>query len=253
LTGIPIEGYAFLMGPFVSIICTLLIMVAQANVNEAAEFYSWTDASGAVVITDDPKQVPPDVQRHGFATHQLPNIPPSAATEGRTPSDPVQRNVQASGHPYDTIDRTPRFDSQAKPGKPDSNGPVADILLNQPEGAIQQEYVWVPLQTPFVFGGQTLTGFWSHRRVASPPTAFQAYLRRHGHAVRSEPTTSMNGDPIVTPGSRAGGPVRDPVYEQVRREREAIQQRGGLLYPSAAAPHPSTGLPASNGSGAAHR
>jgi len=250
LTGILTEGYAFLMGQSLCIMCALLSWAVHANVSEAAEFYSWTDASGAIVITDDPKQVPPAEQRHGLVTHQFPNVPPAAESSGT--AGPSQRNSQAGGSPNDRIDLTPRSDSQAKPRTSDINEPLADILLDQPEGAIQQEYVWVPFQTPLAFGNQTLLGFWSHRRVSSPNKAFQAYLRRHGQSFRADPSTSTKGDASLTPGSRASGPVRDPVYEQVRREREAIQQRGGLLYPSDAAPHP-TGSPPSNGSGAAHR
>src|SRR6476661_10121191 len=103
LTGIPTEGYAFLMGQSLCIMCALLSWAVHANVSEAAEFYSWTDASGLV-------------------THQFPNVPPAAESSGT--AGPSQRNSQAGGSPNDGIDLTPRSDSQAKPRTSDINDPL---------------------------------------------------------------------------------------------------------------------------------
>lgn len=209
----------------------------------ATEFYSWTDASGAVVITDDPKQVPPTERRQNFMTHHLPALPASDLPS----NDQVRSSQSEQSVPSNLVDR----------GNLQGDDTLPDILLDQPGQAFQQAYVWVPLQTPYVWGNQTFTGFWSHRRVASPKKAFRAYLRGHGQSLQTDPTGTPSGS-SASPGSPTGRAFRDTVYEQVRREREAIQQRGGFLYGSDAAPHsssgshsPSSGSPASNGSGAA--
>lgn len=233
--------YAFLMRCWFLLIFHLLAW-GYAREVVAAEFYSWTDRSGTVVITDDPKQVPPADQRRDLMTHHFPALPASLPNneQGHSQSEPSEESSKsvlnhASG------------DDDALP----------DILLDQPPEANQQAYLWVPLQTPYIWGSQTFTGFWSHRRVTSPKKAFRAYLRQH-QLVQPDQTRTPSRTPSISPGTQTGGAFRDTVYEQVRREREAIQQRGGFLYGSDAAPHSSSGThsspsgsPPSNGSGAA--
>lgn len=222
----------------------------------AGEFYSWTDPSGTVVITDDPKQIPPAEQRRDLMTHHFPALPASPASRTNDLDRVGERKLEA--HDFQSDDRQHPSRSEADVDRALGDDPLPDILLDQPEQSIQPAYLWIPLQTPYTWGGRTLTGFWSHRRVASPEKAFRAYLRRQGESLQADRMRSSSPRLSIAPGTQMGGAIRDTVYEQVRREREAMQQRGGLLYGSDAAPHSSSSSqsssphpPASNGSGAA--
>src|SRR6185436_1562106 len=69
---------------------SLLTLIAPQTV-QAAEFYSWIDSNGAVVLTDDLSGLPPALPKTSVWVHRFLDPPPASAVgrgSGRTEPPP---------------------------------------------------------------------------------------------------------------------------------------------------------------------
>lgn len=208
-------------------------LVALCSIVEAGEYYSWVDPSGTMVMTDDPGRIPPASERSSVAVHRYQDRPASPST-----SSPVTRAVPAP-IPAEP-ERKPSENlpaSQAPATEESQAGTFADtdlpkVLLDPPEGPTRTQYAWVPLVAPIYVGSGSVSGFWSHRSVASPVEAFTQFLRQHRLSAPDGQTVSA-GSLWLHGGGGAGSqasrpPVLNsgnPVYDQVMRERQALIER----------------------------
>ncbi len=173
--------------------------------SEAGEYYSWIDASGNMVLTDDPGQIPEPGSRSAVAVHRYQGVPP-ADPAGLDPLGGSE--AQPEPERRDPLEGTPPTTEQIV-----AEGSAADILLDTPESQLRAQYNWVPLVAPIYVGAAPVYGFWCHRRVQSPVEAFTGFLRRHRELV-----------PVMTlPGTGLNWRVRTPRYRGRSEFPEASQ------------------------------
>lgn len=195
-----------------------LCLPAPASAND---YYSWIDSNGTMVMTDDPSRIPPADNRSQIQVHRFNEAPPTAP--GPAPAEPALRK--------------PEEPLAARPEAVDPQTlDLPLVLLNEPENQVRAQYVWVPLLSPLFVGGASVTGFWWHPGATSPVEAFKHFLAQH---YRHQQNQWMPGAVVpypFHPGMRRG-PSGNVYYDQVVREREALQESIRLRhYPNVPPP-----------------
>jgi len=185
----------------------------------ANDYYSWIDASGTMVMTDDPSRVRPPTDRSQIQVHRFQPAPPAdpAAAYDRAPDS------------RDEPPQAPAVDPR------DLSLPL--VLLDEPEHQVRAQYVWVPLLSPLFVGGNSVSGFWWHPGAASPVEAFKHYLAQHYREQRNQWAPGVGVPyPPYHPGS-VRGTSGNTVYDQVTRERHALEESIRLRhFPNSPAP-----------------
>ena len=187
----------------------------------ANDYYSWIDANGTMVMTDDPSRVPPPASRSQIQVHRF---------EPVAPSPPVTHEPESASH--EELPHVAAVDPQ------DLNLPL--VVLGEPENQVRAQYVWVPLLSPLFVGGNSVSGFWWHPGATSPVEAFKQYLAQHYRQQQAQWTPGI-GVPYPYPSHRGmvGGPSGNSVYDQVVRERQALQESIRLRhFPGSPGPVP---------------
>jgi len=226
-----------------------------SSVAWAGEFYSWIDASGTMVFTDDASRIPPETVRSPVAVYRFQDSRPS-------PSQP-RDSVRGLSPPAASVPAQSPADVQKisqPPPKPES-APVnpaeldlPQVLLDAPDETTRTQYFWVPLLAPVYVGSSSVSGFWCHRNVQSPVEAFKQFLRQH---LRQTPPNQPMAGGVQAP---YGVPWRTPqapsnpiynsgnyVYDQVMRERQALTERiASQFRPPSPAPRAGSGSSGSN-------
>jgi Domain of unknown function (DUF4124) len=184
----------------------------------ANDYYSWIDANGTMVMTDDPGRVPSSASRSQIQVHRFEPVPPGPPV--RHDPEPVSR---------DEPSQTPAMDSR------DLSLPL--VLLDEPEHPVRAQYVWVPLLSPLFVGGNSVSGFWWHPGATSPVEAFKQYLAQHYREQRNQWVSGVGAPyPPYYPGS-ARGASGNVAYDQVTRERQALEESIRLRhFPNSPAP-----------------
>ncbi len=202
----------------------LLGTLCQPASGSANDYYSWIDANGTMVMTDDPSRIPPADNRSQIQVHRFTEAPPSQS--GPPPPEPASREREEP--------------SQA--ARPEAVDPRALdlplVLLNEPETQVRAQYVWVPLLSPLFVGGTSVSGFWWHPGAVSPVEAFKHYLAQY---FRQQQNQWMPGAGMLYPYPSHPGMVRGPLgnthYDQVVRERQALEESIRLRhFPNSPAP-----------------
>jgi hypothetical protein len=185
----------------------------------ANDYYSWVDANGTVVMTDDTSRVPPPVSRSQVEVHRFAPVPPSPPTIHEPESASQEEQPQAAA-----VD--PR----------DLNLPL--VALDEPEGQARAQYVWVPLLSPLFVGGNSVSGFWWHPGATSPVEAFKQYLGQHYRQQQTQRTLGV-GMPYPSHRGMGRGSSGNSVYDQVVSERQALQETIRLRhFPGSPGPAP---------------
>jgi hypothetical protein len=176
----------------------------------ANDYYSWVDGNGTMVMTDDPSRIPPADHRSQIQVHRFMEAPPSPP--GPAPAEPASRERE---EPSDT----------ARPEAVDPRSlDLPLVLLDEPENQVRAQYVWVPLLSPLFVGGTAVSGFWWHPGATSPVEAFKHFLAQH---FRQQQNQWLPGAvvPYPFPPRMGRGPSSGHAhYDQVVREREALQE-----------------------------
>lgn len=242
-----------------------------ARAASGGEFYSWIDPSGTMVMTDDPSKIPPPTQRSEVQVHKFLRSQPSAskASVARPPTSMEARDPSAETPTAPSV--AGREASRAAPVDP-NDLELPTVLLEPPADGVQSQYVWVPLTAPIYLQSGSVSGFWCHRKVKSPVDAFTQFLRSQLQRTASgQPVgvvswpfagTSSGPPPASTQIPRSGNTVydqvmrerqalneraisqstRNTVYDQVMRERQALTSRTASQFPSVPqSPAPSSG------------
>jgi hypothetical protein len=189
----------------------LIGLVCAPSIGAANDYYSWIDANGTMVMTDDPSRVPPPTDRSQIQVHRFAPAPPGPAAAQE--AAPVLRDQPPPAARPDAVD--PR----------DLNMPL--VLLGEPDNQVRAQYVWVPLLSPLFVGGSSVNGFWWHPGAISPVEAFKQFLAQH---YRQQQTQWMPGIGVPYPsypGVYSGygrSPSGNTVYDQVVRERQALEE-----------------------------
>jgi hypothetical protein len=192
----------------------------------ASDYYSWIDANGTMVMTDDPSRVPPPTSRSQVQVHRFePAAPgPAAARE----AEPTVHEETPTAAPVD-----PRHLD------------LPTVLLDEPERQVRSQYVWVPLLSPLFVGGNTVNGFWWHSGSTSPVEAFKHYLAQYYREQRGQWSPGVGVPyPSYHPNA-ARSTSGNPVFDQVVRERQALEESIRLRLPGT----PASGQPVSRGGG----
>jgi hypothetical protein len=146
----------------------------------AAEFYSWIDPSGTMVVTDDPGRIPPASQRSPVSVHRYRDRPIQLESP-RVAAAPEPAKSEERGYPGS---QEPKATRETVPA-----GPTADdlpsVLLEPPAQSVMAQYYWVPLVTPIYVGTASVSGFWCRRDVSSPVEAFTDYLAQSRPSVQA--------------------------------------------------------------------
>jgi hypothetical protein len=196
-------------------------VLLSASALSANEYYSWIDANGTMVMTDDPSRVPPATSRSQIQVHRFqPAAPvPSVAQE------PVIAPHEAS-----------------PPVRPDAVDPrdldFPLVVLGEPDKSVGPQYVWVPLLSPLSIGGNLVNGFWWYPGPTSPVEAFKQFLAQHYREQRNQ-WLPGGGVPYPLPSLYSGlGSSGNSVFDQVVRERRALEESIRLRHFPAAANQP---------------
>jgi hypothetical protein len=194
------------------------------------EFYSWIDPSGTMVMTDDPNQIPPSAVRSPVSIHRFEDRP-VAQDVARHPRRKVTRpererrvSQDPPAQPTQTVQKT----------EPAAETEAAPVLLESPDEAARNQYLWMPLLAPVYLRGNLVSGFWSHRSVSSPVEAFKRFLAQHdepkqrvliagGHIQLGNVFNALPSSSQPSAGSRSH--AMTPVFDQVMRERQAMVER----------------------------
>ena len=139
----------------------------------AAEYYSWIDRSGTIVLTDDLSNLPAThrntVTVHYFSERSTP------AVSAEKPPVPLM----PSAHPQSSAQEKPQ--PAVEPGPVNSADVELPLVrLDSPEEGVKWQYAWVPLTMPIYHGGNSINGFWAHHQTTSPFATFSEFLHRNG-------------------------------------------------------------------------
>ncbi|MGH7259682.1 MAG: DUF4124 domain-containing protein [Nitrospiraceae bacterium] len=175
----------------------------------ANDYYSWIDANGTMVMTDDPSRIPPADNRSQIQVHRFTEAPPSPP---RTPA--VEPSSREQEEPPQAA-RSEAVDPRALD--------LPLVLLNEPETQMRAQYIWVPLLSPLFVGGTSVIGFWWHPGTTSPVEAFKHYLAQY---FRQQQNQWMPGAGVPYPyhPGMGRGPSGNALYDQVVRERQALEE-----------------------------
>lgn len=208
---------------------------ALTPVATAAEFYSWIDAAGTMVITDDLSRIPPVTQRSPVSVHRFHDSPtfPSQASASPFPETRIPAPTESEER-FSKVQKT-------SPERTAVHGPApvnpADldlptVLLEPPDESVRTQYVWVPLLSPLSLSSGSVSGFWSHRDVPSPVQAFKEFLSQYrgptqGGQMIMGGGQGLSGDTRQHPPS-SSNPVYNSgnqTYDQVMRERHMLHEQ----------------------------
>jgi hypothetical protein len=191
----------------------------------AAEFYSWIDPAGTMVMTDNLSLIPPATQRSPVSIHRFLDSP-SLPSPSQKESEP--RQEPEAGSPADANQKT--VVGQAKflavdPALLD----LSDVLLEKPDEAVKAQYIWVPLLSPIYLGASPVPGFWCLRTVTDPSAALKHYIGRHqGQVViGGRPWHYAPVGPLPSHAQAGWGPLfrnGNPFQERVLRLQQALSQ-----------------------------
>lgn len=216
----------------------------------AGEFYSWIDASGTMVFTDDASRIPPETVRSPVAVHRFQDNNPSPSPPRdsvRGPSPPAASVPAQSPADVQEISQSPPKPEPARVNPTELD--VPQVLLDTPDDAARARYFWVPLLAPVYVGSNSVSGFWCRRDVQSPVEAFKQFLRQHLQPTPSNPPVTGGiqapyGVPWSTP-QPPSNPIYNSgnyVYDQVMRERHALTERiASQFRPPSPAPRAGSG------------
>ncbi len=254
LTFIPPEYYAVSMrvhrGTYargLSITAVLLWIAGSPSAAFPGEFFSWIDASGTMVITDDSGRIPPPTQRSQIAVHRfVGKATPASKPDGRLPVARAADPAPPVSGPSESESVAPeqKAEPQPSPVNP-SDLDLPQILLDAPDQTVKTQYDWVPLLSPIYLGPSPVSGFWCRRDVGSPVDAFKQFLRQqHRQLQRSQVVAGgsqmpYGGVPNGPPSS--SNPIYNSgnyVYDQVMRERQALNERIASQFRSASQTSP---------------
>ncbi len=200
------------------------------------EFYSWIDASGTMVITDDSGRIPPATQRSPIAVHRFDgkattSSKPAGHLPVARPADPAPP-VQGPSENL-KVAQEEKAASQPNPINP-ADLDLPQILLDAPDQTVKTQYDWVPLLSPIYLGPSPVSGFWCRRDVHSPINAFKQFLRQQHRQLQNSQVVAggspwqSGGVPNSPPSS--SNPIYNsgnPVYDQILRERQVLNERVG--------------------------
>lgn len=220
-------------------------LACLASFAEASEFYSWTDASGTMVMTDDSSRIPPATVRSPVAVHRFQDSRPS-------PSQPQESvrvlNSSASSEPAESSSANQKESQQPAKREPvpvnAADLDLPQVLLEPPGETVRTQYLWVPLLAPIYLGSSSVSGFWHHRNVSSPVEAFKHFLRQHPQQLQSIQAgtggSQWTSGGVLTGPKAPSNPVYNSgnyVYDQVMRERHALSERiASQFRPASQAP-----------------
>ncbi len=230
-------------------------LACLSSVAWAGEFYSWIDASGTMVMTDDSSRIPPETVRSPVAVHRFQDSRPS-------PSQP-RDSIRVLSAPASSMPAQSPADAQKVSQPPAKLEPVPvnprdldlpQVLLDAPDDTARTQYFWVPLLAPVYVGSSSVSGFWCHRNVQSPVEAFKQFLRQH---LQQTPTNQPMAGGIQAPygvprniPQAPSNPIYNSgnyVYDQVMRERQALTERIASQFRSSSpAPRAGSGPSGSN-------
>jgi len=151
------------------------VLVCHPTPSFAAEFYSWIDPAGTMVMTDNLSLVPPATQRSPVSVHRFLDRPPlpSLSQKPSEPSQDTEENLSADPS------RKTAADQAEVPAVDPALLDLSNVLLENPDETVKAEYVWVPLLSPIYLGASPVPGFWCLRTVTDPGTALKEYIGRH--------------------------------------------------------------------------
>jgi hypothetical protein len=197
------------------------------------EFYSWIDASGTMVITDDSGRIPPSTQRSPIAVHRF----DGKAITSSKPGDHLPARASNPAPPAQEPSENLKVAQEEKAAsQPNAIEPadldLPQILLDAPDQTVKIQYDWVPLLSPIYLGPSPVSGFWCRRDVHSPMDAFKQFLRHQHRQLQSGQVVAggrhrQNAGVPSGPAS-SSTPVYNSgnyVYDQIMRERQALNER----------------------------
>lgn len=115
----------------------------------AAEFYSWIDPNGTVVLTDDLSGLPPSLPRQSVWTYRYADPPPRVQAQPSRPAAPPEAEA------LPPLPRKPASDPPPAAAQTTDSQMVAEAATGQL--AMGQTLVLgVPLAPPLYAGGQSL-------------------------------------------------------------------------------------------------
>ena len=200
-----------LVGSLLLVSVLLLPLSVSAN-----DYYSWIDANGTMVMTDDPSRVPPPTSRSQIQVHRFEPVPPSP---------PVTRSAE------------PASGEEPKAARPDAVDPrdlnLPPVVLAEPDNQVRAQYVWVPLLSPLFVGSNSVSGFWWHPGPTSPVEAFKYFLSQHYRQQQNQwaPGVGVPYPSSYNRGAAVRGASGSPVFDQVVRERQALNESIRLHFP----------------------
>ncbi|MGH7227706.1 MAG: hypothetical protein ACREIH_00715 [Nitrospiraceae bacterium] len=220
-----------------SVTAALLWIAASPSAAFPGEFFSWIDASGTMVITDDSGQIPPPTQRSQIAVHRfVGKATPATMPDGRLPVARGADPTPPVRGPSESERVAPEQKTEPQPHAVDpADLDLPQVLLDAPEETVKTQYAWMPLLSPIYLGPSPVSGFWYHRKVHSPVDAFKQFLRQQpqhlqhlqgGQAVAGGSQMPYGGVPNGPPST--SNPIYNSgnyVYDQVMRERQALNER----------------------------
>jgi hypothetical protein len=218
-------------------LAALLCLPAAGSAND---YYSWIDSNGTIMMTDDPSRVPPATGRSQIQVHRFEPAQPAASAAHEPAS--VSRQDPPAARP-EAVD--PR----------DLNLPL--VVLGEPDKHVGPQYVWVPLLSPLLLGGNSVSGFWWYPGATSPVEAFKQFLAQHYRQQQAQWMPGV-GAPYSSqyPGTYVGygrGPSGNIVFDQTVRERQALEESIRLRhFPNSAAPGPQAPRGGGGGGGGHH-
>lgn len=139
----------------------------------AAEYYSWIDPSGTIVLTDDVSSLPA-THRSAVTVHYFSDRSRPAALPDQSP-DPVAPSERPGASAQE--EAQPAVESRAVIS---ADPELPNVRLDSPEDGVKWQYAWVPLTMPIYHGGNSINGFWAHHNTTSPFAAFSELLQRNG-------------------------------------------------------------------------
>ncbi|MGQ0810983.1 MAG: hypothetical protein ACT4OO_07145 [Nitrospiraceae bacterium] len=198
----------------------------------AAEFYSWIDPSGTMVLTDDASQIPSPRERSPVTVRHYRDMPVTVSEPVRHPSG----SLSVPQPQKDSRDRqAAMLEERPRPVDP-ADVAVPAVLLDEPTQAVADQYHWVPLSGPIFLSSRSIYGFWSHRMADNPARALEQHLhslaaslglQRGSFPKQGSPAGSFSGG---LGAAKALPPSGNPVSDQVLRERQALIERNFLLH-----------------------